>query len=289
MKNPYHLMVSRFSRLLREGLSFPLGGFDPCPQKAIPGGAPKVLLFSPHPDDECLTGGLALRFLREMRMNVINVAVTQGTLKERQTERLGELRGACDYLGYGLIQTAENGLDQIDVRTRRRDQKAWSASVNVIKKILAENQPAAIFLPHAGDWHPTHIGTHYLVLDALMESPGGFSCLVLETEFWRPMRRPNLLVKSSPTDVGDLVTALSFHKGEVRRNPYHILLPSWMADNVRRGCEIIAGRGAVSPGFLFATLYRMRKYEGHKFLAPPGGGRILSLKDDLGELFRCAA
>jgi LmbE family N-acetylglucosaminyl deacetylase len=37
------------------------------------------LIFSPHPDDECIIGGLALRLLREAKWNVINVAVTLGS------------------------------------------------------------------------------------------------------------------------------------------------------------------------------------------------------------------
>lgn len=34
------------------------------------------------------------------------------------------------------------------------------------------------------------------------------------------------------------------HAGEVKRNPYHLRLPAWMMDNVRRGSEVIAGPGS---------------------------------------------
>src|SRR2546427_3782086 len=96
--NPYKTFVSDFARLIKEGKSYPLGGFSPAPRPAIAKDAPKALFFSPHPDDECISGGLALRLLREARMNVFNVAVTQGSKKERQAERYRELESACRYI-----------------------------------------------------------------------------------------------------------------------------------------------------------------------------------------------
>jgi len=57
--------------------------------------APRVLIFSPHPDDECITGGLALRLLREAKWNVVNVAVTLGSDRVRQAARRRELQNAC--------------------------------------------------------------------------------------------------------------------------------------------------------------------------------------------------
>src|SRR5437867_2114280 len=99
--NPYKQFVSDFARLVNEGKSWPLGNLEPPPRPAIAADAPKALFFAPHPDDECIVGGLALRLMREARMNVINVAVTQGSKKERQAERYRELEGACRYLGFG--------------------------------------------------------------------------------------------------------------------------------------------------------------------------------------------
>ena len=55
------------------------------------------------------------------------------------------------------------------------------------------------------------------------------------------------------------------HVGEVRRNPYHLTLPAWMMDNVRRGGEWVGGQGQAAPEFLFGTLYRLRKWIGDHF------------------------
>ena len=137
-------------------------------RRKVPDNAPKALMFSPHPDDECIVGGLALRLLREAKWNVINVAVTLGGKIERRAERLGELRGACDFLGFGL---AVAGWEDINPVARRKNRPSWRAAVEIVAEILTEQQPRAIFIPHENDRHPTHIGTHFLVLDALETLP----------------------------------------------------------------------------------------------------------------------
>src|SRR6266705_1310563 len=115
--NPYHKFVSSFARLIVYGKSFPLGGIIP-PRSSRPAlDAPAAVIFSPHPDDECIIGGMALRLMRESGMRVINVAVTQGSNQKRQQSRWQELKNACDYLGFDLEQTAPNGLEKISTKT----------------------------------------------------------------------------------------------------------------------------------------------------------------------------
>src|SRR5690349_25152890 len=114
--NPYHRYVSELARLLSEGRRFPLGGF-PIPTKVpLSPTAPRALVFSPHPDDECIIGGLALRLMREAGTRVVNVAVTQGSNIARRAGRLEELKAACDYLGFDLVQTGPGGLENINLK-----------------------------------------------------------------------------------------------------------------------------------------------------------------------------
>src|SRR5262245_21912144 len=134
--NPYHGFVSQFVGLLEQGKTFPLGGFKPAQRPAHAPDAPKALFFAPHPDDECIVGGLALRLLRELRMDVSNVAVTQGSNKQRQAERLRELQAACEYIGFKLITTAPNGLEKINPKARTEEPEHWSACVTIVQSIL---------------------------------------------------------------------------------------------------------------------------------------------------------
>src|SRR3954469_14004514 len=258
--NPYHKFVSDCAGLVKQGRAFPLGGFQPAPRPDIKPDAPKAIFFAPHPDDETIVGGIALRIFREARMNLINVAVTQGSKKERQAERLRELQAACDYLGYGLVTTGLNGLQRINPKTREQDHAHWAACVKVIHEILTKHQPRVIMFPHEHDWNSTHIGTHFLVMDALEQMPAGFECYLVETEFWGQMATPNLMVEISPEDLADLITATTFHVGEVERNPYHLLLPAWMQDNVRRGTELVGGQGGAAPQFMFGQLFRLGRW-----------------------------
>jgi LmbE family N-acetylglucosaminyl deacetylase len=245
--------------------------------------APKTLIFSPHPDDECIVGGLALRLLLEAKWNVINVVVTLGSKRERRAARLRELRNACASLGFGLIVLEKRGLERINPETRQRNRAHWRAAVRVVAQILAEHQPRVIFVPHEHDGHETHIGTNFLVLDALKTLPAAFKCHVVETEFWGQMTEPNLLVESSVADVADLVAALACHAGEVRRNAYHARLPAWMMDNVRRGAELVGGQGGAAPDFVFGTIYRLGKWRGGKFNF--AGGKFLSRRENAANVF----
>jgi LmbE family N-acetylglucosaminyl deacetylase len=284
--NPYQNLVSQYARLALEGKDYPLGQFAPLPRSDLPANAPTALIFSPHPDDEVISGGLALRLMREAKWRIINVAVTQGSNKERQAPRLAELKACCECIGFGLIQAAPSGLEKVNLKTREQEPAYWAQSVKVIANILAEQKPATIFFPHAADWNSSHIGTHFLVMDALKSLPPDFSTFAVETEFWGAMDAPNLMVEVSPQHLGDLITALTFHVGEVKRNPYHLLLPAWMQDNVRRGGELVGGQGGAAPDFIFATLYRLQRWNRGRLEKIFDGGREISCQSDPAALFK---
>lgn len=282
---PYHQLVSEYARLLQEGRTLPLGNFPPAPRPAIAPDAPKVLFFAPHPDDECISGGLALRLMRQARMQVANVAVTLGSKRERQSERFQELEQACSYLGFDLISTGPSGLEKINPKTRQQDPSHWAECVTTIKNILQKHQPKVVLCPHDRDWNSTHIGTHWLVTDALRQMPTSFECYLVETEFWGAMDDPNLMVEISAEDLADMIAATTFHVGEVKRNPYHLLLPPWMMDNVRRGGEVAGGQGGAAPDFAFAALYRLRRWRNGQAERFFEGGKQVPGSMDVAGLF----
>lgn len=282
--NPYREFAASFARLVADGKSLPLGNMPRPSRPALAADAPAALIFSPHPDDECIIGGLALRLMREAGMRVINVAVTQGSNKERQSGRLQELKNACDWIGFGLEQTAPNGLEKITPKTRANEPQHWVAAVKVIAASLAKNQPRVIFFPHELDWNSSHIGTHFLVMDALKTLPATFQTILIETEFWGQMQSPNLMVESSAEDLADLLAALSFHVEEVRRNPYHLRTPAWMIDNVRRGAELVGGQGGAAPDYTYATLYRASLWKNGRVEPLYSGGKQITAKDFPGDV-----
>jgi N-acetylglucosamine malate deacetylase 1 len=282
--NPFKKFISENARLFQSGKKLPLGRPQKFPRPAPASGqAPKVLIFSPHPDDECIVGGLALRLLREAKWNVINVAVTLGSKPERRVARLRESKDACDFLGFDLASA-----NRVDLRpaTRQENRPYWQKMVRNTARLLTLTRPRVIFIPHEGDGHPTHMGTHLLVMDALRTLPAAFRCYVVETEFWAPLAEPNLLVESSAADVADLVAALACHVGEVRRNPYHARLPAWLMDNVRRGAEQVGGQGGAAPDFTFGTIYRLRCWSRGRLADMLKGGKFLPSSKNPAGLFR---
>jgi LmbE family N-acetylglucosaminyl deacetylase len=282
--NPYRQFVSSFARLTASGKSLPLGGIAPRHNSKSAAGAPVALIFSPHPDDECITGGFALRLMREAGIRVINVAVTLGSDKKRRSARRRELKNACDYLGFELELAAPDGLEKINPQSRANNPKYWNAAAKTIAALLAKHQPHVVFFPHDLDWNKTHTGTHFLLMDALKTLPSNFQTTLVETEFWGQMPSPNLLVESSVEDVADLVAAVSFHAGEMRRNPYHLRLPSWLQDNVRRA-ELVGGPGSPAPDFTFATLYRLHQWKNGRVQNIYSRGKIMSASENPAGIF----
>ena len=222
------------------------------------GGAKNVLIFSPHPDDECLVGALPLRLSAECGCRVRNVAVTLGSKKLRRISRFDELKGACAFLGWDLTVCGECGFESMNVC--ERGSEPWRACAEEIASIIRSENPAAVFFPHEKDANNTHMCVSLLVRDAL-GILGNFNGAIVTTEYWAAHDAPNMMVEVSAEILAALVCALSFHKGEVERNDYHVRLPAWMSDNVRRGAELVGGQGAQKPDFEFAVLYRLGKFE----------------------------
>jgi N-acetylglucosamine malate deacetylase 1 len=242
--------LTRFAELLGSAA-------DPTPPPAVsaPG---HCLVFAPHPDDECIVGALPLRLAQECGWRVTNVAVTLGSNSERREPRWAELQDACAVLGFGCIRVGARGLSDVRPDTAERAPALWAAHVAAIAGLLTTHRPALLLAPHAGDDNPSHQGVHRLLVDALAAS--GLSTTVAWTEFWSTQAAPNALVQTTLADTARLITALERHVGEVARNPYHLRLPAFLADAVRRGGELVNGAGEAPPDFAFATLYRLQRF-----------------------------
>jgi N-acetylglucosamine malate deacetylase 1 len=225
-----------------------------------------VMILSPHPDDESIVGSLALRLLQENGAHVINVAVTLGSKKDRQKARLKELTAACDLLEFELAVLSED----------------WAVKLKELKSLIQKYQPHLILAPHLEDFHPTHIKTGKLLDKAIKALK--FPCLVAWSEFWGAIKKPNLLIEV-PTEIVELqMKALLEHEGEISRNPYHLRLPAWMMDNVRRGGEIITSPGSDVPKAAFGVIYHLQKFKNGKatkLTVPP----YLSALADMAQIF----
>lgn len=219
-----------------------------------------VLLCSPHPDDEVLTGVLPLRLLREQGAQVVNLAVTLGSNVARQEARWAELLEACAVLGFDCQRFMP--LEVFDLKAAEAGA-GWCAGVEWLVDLFAQRNPDFVFLPHAHDAHPAHIATNRLVVAALALWTASCPATVkaVETEYWSSMSAPNLLVGVSNGDLARLLAGLSCHRGEIARNPYHLTHPARLMDTVRRGAEQVTSVRSTRPDFLFGELYRVSVWQ----------------------------
>jgi LmbE family N-acetylglucosaminyl deacetylase len=225
-----------------------------------------VLIISPHPDDEAIQSSLALRLQSENKCELINVCVTLGSKKNRQQSRSLELKKSCKELNI-----------QNYVLTKDKQ-------VHQLASLIIQYKPVAIICPHSHDSHPTHVKTNQLLQKTLKVLPKNYSTTIFWSEFWGAIAKPNLLIEISPKIVRKMMKALECHKGEIIRNPYHLRLPAWMMDNVRRGSEIVAGTGNTSAQFLFGTIYMAQNYKQNKLTDIKLKKSFISMKDDIGKI-----
>ncbi len=244
-----------------------------------------VLMCSPHPDDESLVGALALRFRQEAGARVVNCAITLGSNISQKARRLGELESACRALGFELVVPDQPvGFDRVNLANRREHPEEWTAKVETLTEIFERLSPDAVLAPHAEDFNTTHIGTHFLVADALgayLARHGRGLFPLIETEFWAELKRPNLMVGVGAETLALQLMATAEHGGEVKRNPYHILQPHRLMNNVRRGSEVLGGQGGAAQRYSFAELYRVTFMKGGEVVEPKPGGVIIGPKEKI--------
>jgi LmbE family N-acetylglucosaminyl deacetylase len=227
--------------------------------------APCCLVFSPHPDDEALSGGLALRLRQRHGWRVVNVALTLGSRLDRRAARWAEAQASCDYLGFELLSplgVPGRALERIRPEAAAAEPAHWAHAAGCAAALLRALAPRVVLAPHAGDGHPAHIGTHGLVRDALAACGDALDVHLLWSEYWMPQPGPRLMLGLAAGEVAQLMTATALHAGEVARHPYHLSLPALLIDSARRGAELIGGLGGTPAGVAMAALYGWERWRG---------------------------
>lgn len=143
----------------------------------------KLLIFSPHPDDDCLGCGGTIAKNIQVGNDVSIVYMTLGEAGSPKfgMDELGEIRrqeaiAAGNILGVRDLIFLEHPDGCIKNNLTHRKE---------IKKLFFEIRPDKIFLPHTGDTHKDHIGTTNLVTDALLGLPTDY----LFYEIWPPLQK----------------------------------------------------------------------------------------------------
>jgi LmbE family N-acetylglucosaminyl deacetylase len=146
----------------------------------------RVLVISPHPDDEAIGCGGTLRRHIERGDAVEVIFLTSGErgAKPRPPEEVGALRemeaqAAAGILGYESLQfwRQPDGALQADERLVER-----------VDEVFVTSRPDRVFVPHDEEMHPDHRAAAMLVRRAIA-SRARIGPEVLMYEVWTPLQQ----------------------------------------------------------------------------------------------------
>lgn len=223
-----------------------------------------ILIIPPHPDDECLMGGLPLRFSQEFQTQVSVMPYSLGSKLDRKKERQEELKNACTTLNFSLLPAIEN------------------QNPEDFKSYIEQIKPKYIFLSHGLDLHPTHIKSHYFIMEQLEQCE--YTGHLFFTEFWHALLKPNLLIELHYEDATKLAFALCEHKKEIERNPYHLRYPAWLMDNSRRGSELVGDHTSDYRHLIYSQLYEVKLMQNGRIQEQFLDQKIFTSSDSLSPL-----
>lgn len=155
----------------------------------------RILVISPHPDDESIGCGGTVRKHVEARDQVRVVFLTSGEKgghgrSEQETARVREreARSAANILGIREIEFFR--LPDGDVRATR-------SSILQLRKLLSAWKPNVIYLPHEGEMHADHRAAVRLLARTLRRM-NGYKPRILTFEVWTPLQHIGEIVDITP-------------------------------------------------------------------------------------------
>ncbi len=261
----------------------PLGNYKPARTKARQLNGRTVLLICAHCDDESMSMmPLGVRY-QEEGYQVVCLTLTIGKEPKDKVRRRKELLKACNFMGIQSVLLVHEGVLR---EIKSKDPADHEIVISRLTREIAIVRPHTIIL-HGLDRHPDHIAVCNFTLEALKRMPG-FSCVLAFSEFWGKLTRPNVQVQISVKNLAFLLKALSFHVGELSRNPYHLLWPFMLMLN-RLYSEVVSGWGGKATPFPLSALYEVVLCTDgmvSDFIKPPEGanGIQLALTDSLSTL-----
>jgi len=174
--------------------------FQPLPDTAIqwlsqvpsPTKADRILVFSPHPDDETIACGGYIATAVQNGSSVWIALITDGNKHGKERIRYAEFYNATRTLGIREHQLFFLGFPDGGLRKENPDKLRQS-----FERIILTVKPEIVFAPHPLDHHPDHQITGKIVED--LSSSGSFvlyQYLVHYNLFPKPRQyAPNLYLK----------------------------------------------------------------------------------------------
>lgn len=176
-----------------------------------------ILVIAPHPDDEVIGCGGAIRLRVERGERVVVVFLTSGELglktlprSEAWETREHEARRAARVLGLAQLHF----LRQPDWMLGEH----VPAAARLLRPILESERPKVIYLPHPGDGHPDHQAT-WPILRAALRRCRTLKPELLAYEVWTPLAHHDVVVNISRV-MSRKLRALRAHRSQLTEFDY---------------------------------------------------------------------
>jgi LmbE family N-acetylglucosaminyl deacetylase len=184
----------------------------------------KIIVFSPHPDDDAIGMGGTIIELVKNGNKVLCVYITSGVsarnavkgdmpVEEKEKIRRTEAERASKILGANIHFLNIPYFHGLTVKNEH---------VEKIIKLLEKENPDVIFAPHKHERHPTHKASMSIVLRALERCN-----LTNLNEIWfyeivTPIRTPNIIITFGKEVMEKKIEAIKAHKSQIDRRRYDI-------------------------------------------------------------------
>lgn len=193
----------------------------------------KLLIVSPHPDDEVLGCAGLIKKIKDQGGKIYVLFLTVGDTQEYSKkgisnghERISEIEKVAKFLGYDEYQILFEG----NTFHLRLDSIPQIELVSKIEESLNRIKPTIVAMPQPRDYNQDHRTTAQAVITATRPAPGDFKPfqrLVLAYESvavanWAHQRseNPNFFVELGKEDLNTKLKALSMYKSQVRKGAH---------------------------------------------------------------------
>ncbi len=187
----------------------------------------KIIVVSPHPDDETLgCGGTILKHKANGDnihwLIMTNISAQEGHDEERVKARQQEIQLVTNEYGF-------NDVFKLDFPTTKLDMLPRNQLVESVSAVIAKVKPDIVYLPNRNDVH----SDHKVAFDVVMSSIKTFRCpsikkvlmyeVISETEFSSPLSN-TVFLPNSFSDVSDYfdkkISIMKIYNSELGDHPF---------------------------------------------------------------------
>jgi LmbE family N-acetylglucosaminyl deacetylase len=155
----------------------------------------RILVISPHPDDESIGCGGTVRKHVQEGDTVRAIFLTSG---EKGGHGRGEKETACIREAEARSAATILGIESIEFyRLRDGALRVSPRAAERLRKMLVKWQPDCIYLPHADEMHSDHRAAVRLLKRAL-GAISDYAPRILMYEIWTPLQQLDEIVDISP-------------------------------------------------------------------------------------------